>query len=192
MVLMLLPAPERDAPDPVPIPGTFREIFEAHARFVWRSLLGFGVAESDVADASQQVFLVLHQKLGQIVPGCSLRTFAYGICLRVAADYRGRAHARHERPCSALPEPVVEPSQEGAVSRRQALRRLREALDRLEPAKREVFVLYEIEELTMKEVAGVVGCPLQTAYSRLHAARKEISTLLADEVGPSVEKRGGP
>ena len=189
---MLSPAHGRDSPASVSIPGTFREIFEAHARFVWRSLLGFGVAESDVADASQQVFMVLHQKLGEIQAGCSLRTFAYGICLRVAADFRGRAHVRRERPYSAAPEPLVEPNQEGEVAQRQALRRLREALDALEPAKREVFVLYEIEELTMKEVAAVVGCPLQTAYSRLHAARKEIANLLADEAEPSIKKRGVP
>jgi RNA polymerase sigma-70 factor (ECF subfamily) len=189
---MLSPAPQRDASGSVSIPGTFREIFEAHARFVWRSLLAFGVAESDVADASQQVFMVLHQKLGQIEPGCSLRTFAYGICRRVAADFRGRAHVQRERPYSAAPELAVEPNQENEVSQRQALLRLREALDRLESAKREVFVLYEIEELTMNEVAAVVGCPLQTAYSRLHAARKEITALLTDEVGRTIEKRGMP
>jgi RNA polymerase sigma-70 factor, ECF subfamily len=36
-------------------------------------------------------------------------------------------------------------------------------------------VLYELEGLTMKEVAEVVGCPLQTAYSRLHAARERLT-----------------
>jgi RNA polymerase sigma-70 factor (ECF subfamily) len=41
----------------------------------------------------------------------------------------------------------------------------------LDEDKRNVLVLYEIEGLTMREVAEVVGCPLQTAYSRLHAAR---------------------
>ncbi len=189
---MLFPAHEPDAPVAVSLPGTFREIFEAHACFVWRCLLGFGVAESDVADASQQVFMVLHQKLGRLAPGCSLGTFVYGICLRVAADFRGRAHTRREQPFAAAPEPAVEPDQETAISQRQALRRLRAALDRLEPAQREVFVLYEIEELPMKEVAAVIGCPLQTAYYRLHAARKEITTRLADQAEPSIEKRGAP
>src|SRR5262252_6121574 len=67
----------------------FRQLFEAHAHYVWRSLLGFGVPEADVADASQQVFVVLHRKLDRIEPGCSIRTFIYGICVRVASDFRG-------------------------------------------------------------------------------------------------------
>jgi RNA polymerase sigma-70 factor, ECF subfamily len=37
-----------------------------------------------------------------------------------------------------------------------------------------VVVLYEIEGFTMKEVAEVVGCPLQTAYSRLYSAREQL------------------
>jgi RNA polymerase sigma-70 factor (ECF subfamily) len=135
---------------------------------------------------------VLHQKLRQLEPGCSLRTFAYGICLRVAADFRGRAHVRRERPFSSAAEPTVEPSQESVVSQRQALSRLRKALDALDPAKREVFVLYEIEELTMNEVVAAVGCPLQTAYSRLHAARKEIMTMLGEDADEGTRKRGGP
>ena len=38
-------------------------------------------------------------------------------------------------------------------------------------------MLYEIEELSMAEVALAVGCPLQTAYSRLHAARREVESM---------------
>jgi RNA polymerase sigma-70 factor (ECF subfamily) len=51
-------------------------------------------------------------------------------------------------------------------------------LGRLDDEKRTVFVLYELEELPMIEVAQAVGCPLQTAYSRLHAARKAMRTLI--------------
>jgi len=42
-----------------------------------------------------------------------------------------------------------------------------------------VFVLFELEEVAMAEVAEIVGCPLQTAYSRLHAARAEVATATA-------------
>ena len=48
-------------------------------------------------------------------------------------------------------------------------------LDLLDDDKRAVLVLYEIEGLTMTEVAEIVGCPLQTAYSRLHAARERLA-----------------
>jgi RNA polymerase sigma-70 factor (ECF subfamily) len=40
-------------------------------------------------------------------------------------------------------------------------------------------VLYELEGFTMKEVAEIVGCPLQTAYSRLHAGRERLAAFAA-------------
>lgn len=161
----------------------FRAIFEANARFVWRALLALGVGEGDAPDASQQVFVVLSQKMDQIEEGCQVRTFAYGICLRVAADFRNRAHVRREQLCAVLPEQPSAASQEGILTQREALRRLQAALEGIEPAQREVFVLYEVEDLDMAEVARAVGCPLQTAYSRLHAARKAVASALGDDLG---------
>jgi RNA polymerase sigma-70 factor (ECF subfamily) len=59
-------------------------------------------------------------------------------------------------------------------------------LDRLDEAKRDVFVLYEIEGLTMREVCEILDCPLQTAYSRLHAARKVLTDAVdSDDRGES-------
>ena len=57
------------------------------------------------------------------------------------------------------------------LRRRRALTALHAALDRLDEDKRAVFVLFEIEQLSMREVADAVGCPVQTAYARLYAAR---------------------
>lgn len=54
-------------------------------------------------------------------------------------------------------------------------------LARLDEPKRRVFVLYEIEGMTMKEVSEVLECPLQTAYSRLHAARAILTEALAND-----------
>jgi RNA polymerase sigma-70 factor, ECF subfamily len=171
-----------EAPATAPHCPTFREIFEQNARFVWRSLAGLGVLDRDLPDASQQVFVVLAGKLDKIEPGCSVRTFAYGICLRVAADFRNRADLRREHLCAVPPEAVSTANQEGAFSQRQALRRLQEVLDSIAPAQREVFVLYEIEGLTMVEVAKTVGCPLQTAYSRLHAARQSVTAGMGEHL----------
>jgi RNA polymerase sigma-70 factor (ECF subfamily) len=79
----------------------------------------------------------------------------------------------------AAPEPAAEPPQERAAVARQSLAQLDRILDQLDDAKRAVFVLYEIEQLTMAEVAAAMGCPLQTAYSRLHAARAEVRAAVA-------------
>ncbi len=59
--------------------------------------------------------------------------------------------------------------------------RLDEALERLDDDKRAVFVLYELEELTLAEVASAVGAPVPTVYSRLLAARKIIQSVFEGE-----------
>ena len=121
----------------------FREVFEKHGRYVWRSLLGLGVRERDVADASQQVFLVVHDRLAadQVPPG-ALRTFVYGVCLRVASDFRRRAHRRHERLYAEPPERSQPAEQEQMASVRQGLEQLDAVLAALPAVQREAFVLY--------------------------------------------------
>ena len=46
------------------------------------------------------------------------------------------------------------------------------ALEMLDDEKREVFVLFDLEELPMNDVAAMLRCPIKTAYSRLYAARE--------------------
>jgi RNA polymerase sigma-70 factor (ECF subfamily) len=75
-------------------------------------------------------------------------------------------------------ELAIEARQEEDVALHQARAELDRILDTLSDDKRAVFVLYEIEELPMAEVAAAVGCPLQTAYSRLHAARQEVEAIM--------------
>src|SRR5664279_3340795 len=176
------PHTDKRSPTAVTARAGFRALFDAHARFVWRSLLALGVADADAPDASQQVFLVLQGKLDQIDEGCKVSTFVYGICLRVASDFRRRAHVQRERLCADPPEQGVPPQQEAIASHREALARLLVELGNLEPTQREVFVLYEIEEMPMVEVARAVGCPLQTAYSRLHAARRTVAQALGEHL----------
>jgi len=151
---------------------TLRQVFDEHAAFVWRTLRHLGVPEPDIEDSCQDVFVAIHRKLDGFEGRSSLKTWIYGICLRVASDRRRRAHVRRERLVAELPSRAVEPTQVDDYERGQARALLSALLDQLDDDKRAVFVLYEIEGLPMKEIAEVVGCPLQTAYSRLHAARK--------------------
>ncbi len=74
------------------------------------------------------------------------------------------------------PESPESGRQHDALAMKQARVVLDRILDELDDDKRAVFVLYEIEELSMAEVADALGCPLQTAYSRLHAARKLVES----------------
>ncbi|AKV03933.1 RNA polymerase sigma factor RpoE [Labilithrix luteola] len=151
-------------------------IVREYGPYVWRALRRLGVSERDADDACQEVFVVVHRKLAEYEGRGQLRTWLYGIAVRVAAAHRRRAHVRREVPTE---NPVDEdlPSEEtpeGAAIDREALAALDHALAALDDDKRAVFVLYEIEGLEMPEVAEALGCQVQTAYSRLYAARGEV------------------
>jgi RNA polymerase sigma-70 factor, ECF subfamily len=149
-----------------------RQVFDEHASYIWRTLRHLGIPDADVPDLCQEVFVTVHRKLADFEGRSSLRTWLYGICLRVASEYRRRPYVRHERFASEpMPEAAggAELGPDTRLEQRSAVLRL---LDGLDEDKRAVVVLYEIEGLSMKEVAEVVHCPLQTAYSRLHAGRE--------------------
>lgn len=163
----------KPSPEQPPSGGaTFREIFDENAPFVWRALRHFGVPEREVEDLCQEVFLVVHRKLRDFDGRSSLRTWIYGICFRAASEHRRRAHVRREEVTEAVPDEGIPPPQPEELERKRARELLQKTLEGLDEDKRAVFVLYEIEGLPMAEVAEALGCPLQTAYARLHAARK--------------------
>ncbi len=151
---------------------TAAQVFKEYASFVWRVLRRLGVAESDIEDICQEVFVVIHRRLGDFEGRSSLRTWIYGICVRTASDYRRRGYGRRELVTETPPEQIANDNAHDELAHHQARAILDRILDALDDDKRAVFVLYEIEQLTMAEVADAVSCPLQTAYSRLHAARK--------------------
>jgi RNA polymerase sigma-70 factor, ECF subfamily len=152
-------------------------VFRENLPFVFRALRRLGVAEADVDDVCQEVFVVVMRKLGEFEGRSLLRTWIYGICVRTASDYRKRAPRRREILTDEPPEGETRdgPLEQATLS--QARDILDRILARLDDDKRAVFVLYEIEELPMNEVALALECPLQTAYSRLHAARKRVEEL---------------
>lgn len=158
----------------------FGALVREHAPYVWRVLRRLGVREADVEDVSQEVFVVVHRKLGDFEGRSSLRTWIYGICARTASDHRRLAHVRREEATSRPPERAGSAPQLAELEARDRRAMLDAALDALEDDKRAVLVLYEIEEVPMKEVAEAVGCPLQTAYSRLHAARRDLKRAIEE------------
>jgi len=160
----------------------FSRVFKELGPFVWRALRRLGVREADVEDACQEVFVVVHRKLAGFEGRSSVRTWVYGIAIRVAADHRRRAYVRRER-ITEPPEQIAEPSQSLELEQAEGRAMLDAALEVLDDDKRAVFVLYEIEELTMAEVASALGCPLQTAYSRLHAARRIVEEAVRERAG---------
>ncbi|MDF2692280.1 MAG: polymerase sigma factor RpoE [Labilithrix sp.] len=156
-----------------------RELFQAYAGFVWRTLKYQSVAERDLDDLSQEVFLIIFQKLPEFEPHGSLRSWIYGITIRVAMGYRKRARHRLEILVDETPEAKADPSASTEVDRISDKRQFTALLARLDEDKREVFVLHTIENVPMAEVAEMIGVPLKTAHSRLATARKQLLEMIS-------------
>ncbi len=151
---------------------TVRGLFEAHAAFVWRSLRGLGVSDADVDDVAQEVFVVVHRRLPEFEPRGSVRSWLYSICVRAAHGWRRRPQ-RRELATEHIPEAASQAdAPEARLDAQRRSERLLAVLSTLDDDKRAVFLLYEMEHMTMAEVAQTLSIPLQTAYSRLLAARK--------------------
>ena len=162
--------------------GEFARLFAAEAPRVWRVLRRLGIAEADLEDVCQEVFLVVYRRWHEFRGASTLRTWIYGIALRKALGQRRREHVRDAVPLAH--EPSVAPEQQQALESSEQRRLLQSALDRLGDGKREVFVLYELEQLAMREVANALELPLHTAYARLYAARSELGATLRRLIGP--------
>lgn len=167
---------EAAAVEPVVERPTLAEVFDQHASYVGRTLRCLGVRERELPDAMQEVFLVVHRRLGELERPGALRGWIYGICVRKAMSLRRRAARRREAAMAEPPERVSpEPTPHEELVKARALVTALRLLDELDDDKRAVFVLYEVEQLPMREIAQTVGCPLQTAYARLYAARKVLA-----------------
>lgn len=152
-----------------------RMLLVDHHAFVWRTLRRLGVPSSDVEDASQQVFLVAHRRLVEIAPQ-SERSFFFQTALRVAADWRRSQKRRNEQAMLALPEvPDLAANPEEMVDRQRQRALLDQVLGTLPLKLRAVFVLFELEEMTLAEIAAMSDMPLGTVASRLRRARQAFS-----------------
>ena len=145
-------------------------IFHEHFAFVWRSLRRLGVAGDVIDDAAQEVFVVASRRLDEIEPGRA-KGVLFGTAVRVAADSR-RSQSRRRR--ADLDEDSTDPTP--APDELVEHKRARELLDgivaELPADTRPVFVLFELEGMTMAEIAAVLELAPGTVASRLRRARE--------------------
>jgi RNA polymerase sigma-70 factor (ECF subfamily) len=139
-------------------------------------------------DLAQDSFIRAYRGIKSFKGRSSFSTWLYRVAMNTCIDYT-RKKARSVD-TQTVPEEVAEYAGVETVSGRaprspasQALSgelgdKIQEAIDALPEYHKSVFVLYEIEGLSYKEIAEVVGCSIGTVMSRLHYARKKLQRML--------------
>jgi RNA polymerase sigma-70 factor (ECF subfamily) len=155
----------------------FEQVYEAHFAFAWRMLRRLGVHPANVSDATQDIFVIVSRRLSDLTTTAHARSFIYGTAVRVAHEYR-----RVQRRAEPVGEPELEADFRNAhrdLELARDVRLLDRLLSALDPDKREIFVLVELDQLTVPEIAQLTGLNLNTVYSRLRAARIAFDSALS-------------
>ena len=117
-------------------------------------------------DLTQEAFLAVLRATERYEPRALVRTYLYGISVKLLAAERRKA-ARVESPA----DPIYDSAAYKALW-------VRQALDRLEPIEREILMLREYEQLSYAEIAELLRLPLNTVRTRLFRSRAALKSHL--------------
>ena len=154
----------------------FRDLFESQASYVAATMGRLGVRDADRDDLVSEVFVRVHRELDRYDESRPIRPWLFAFAARVASDHRRLArHRREVLGDEAHEEPSSMPLPDRALESSEAKRLVDRALDELDLDKRAVFVLHDLDETPVPEIARALGIAEGTAYSRLRAARAEFT-----------------
>jgi RNA polymerase sigma-70 factor (ECF subfamily) len=158
-------------------------LYTAHAPFIGRVLIRLTGDGPHIDDLIQETFIIAFRKRDTFDGRSAARTWLYGIAARLALRHR-RGAGRWLRALglfAAEPAGQAAPPDralETALDQAHAATAVRAALDRLPFKQREVFVLYELEELDGQAIAELLAIPVGTVWTRLHHGRKRFQEIL--------------
>jgi RNA polymerase sigma-70 factor (ECF subfamily) len=147
-------------------------VYEEEFDRVWNSLRRHGVPSRHLEDAAQEVFMVLHRRWPELDRSRPLGPYLSAISARVASDLRGRASERREALGVELErvDPRQGPEEQALAAEQRRL--VAQGMEALSADQRAVFVMHDLEEHSMPEIALALDIKLNTAYSRLRLARE--------------------
>jgi len=162
---------------------SFPELYSRYFNFVWSCTRRMGVIESELDDVVQEIFIIVHRKLATLEQPDSLRSWIYGIIRRTASAHH-RARRTNVASTAALNleselQYPQQPSPLELAEQSDQVKLLWSLLEKLDPSRREVLVLAELDGLTAPEIANAIEIPMNTVYSRLRSARQELEAALA-------------
>jgi RNA polymerase sigma-70 factor (ECF subfamily) len=162
------PASSRSLPD-------LGAIFDEHFDYVWTTMRRLGVRNADREDLVHEVFLKVNGRLGDYDASRPLRPWLFGFAYRVAADYHRLARHRVEVIGGSTEASSSDVPADERVAAREERELLLAALDALDLDRRAVLVMHDLDEVPVPQIAQQLAIPLDTAYSRLRRARKELA-----------------
>ena len=146
---------------------------ERYVDFVARVLRNAGTPEAEVDDDVQRTFIAVSNRLADVRPE-SEKSFLLQTALRVAAHARrtlARRREVHDSEAQMRIHGPIHPEQ--MLDQKRARELLDDVLGAMNGDLRSVFVLYELEELSMAEIARTLQIPPGTVASRLRRARAD-------------------
>jgi RNA polymerase sigma-70 factor (ECF subfamily) len=167
----------------VPAMPPFAVVYQQYLDFVWSSVRHLGIGSESIDDVVQEVFIVIHAKLHTLRQPEALRSWIYGVVRRTVSTHRraqrvketsGAAYQKLEASAGSASTTPLEVAEQNAQ-----LELLSSLLAEIDEPKREIFILAELQEMTVPEIAEALEIPLNTAYSRLRAARQAFEVGLA-------------
>jgi RNA polymerase sigma-70 factor (ECF subfamily) len=155
-----------------PSRALFRALFDQELTYVWNTLRRLGVAERDREDLAHEVFFRVHERLAAYDPTRPARPWLCAFAVRVAAEHRRRAQERYEQLGGADDVAGLAMAPAGAAETKDLVDR---ALDAIDLDKRAVLLLHDVDGESVPDIARGLGIPEGTVYSRLRAARAELT-----------------
>ncbi len=153
--------------------NAYHRLFSETVEDVHRILYRLAGPQKDMEDLVQQVYLAVFGSIAYFRGESAFSTWLFGICLRVARKQSRTRFRRVRLRDRAKREPRPSPeTPENGAARAQRARRVHETLQQLPFKLRTVLVLYEMEGFSGREIAGQLGIPEATVWTRLHNARR--------------------
>jgi RNA polymerase sigma-70 factor, ECF subfamily len=165
-----IPAPPTSPPD------EFRDFFRNNLGYVCESLRRLGVPSADAEDLAHELFMTVYRRFEEYDRTRPPRPWLFAFAVRLASGYRQRARFVRETLGIKGDVPTDAPDAEMLLARDGSRRQVYAALAALPLDRRIVFVMHELDERSVPDIARELEIPVQTAYSRLHAARETFAT----------------
>jgi len=175
--------------------SAFGMLVERYKERAYMTALGFVGSPDDAMDLSQDAFVKAYKAMRTFKEGSDFYPWFYAILRNTCFNFLRRRKTRKESSLDAAREygfDVVDDSPDplASLERSELHRLVRLEMDKLSPVHREILLLRHFEELSYKEMADLLGCPIGTVMSRLYAARQALKSRLSCHIGETVQGTG--